>query len=209
MESRLPPRGASTTRANSPATRWATIPPSLPSACTTCCRWCRTFARTAMSRAQSTGGFLVRRSLGRRRLALKLGAASLCGRSTPGAFEPPAKANRSIGDLNFLPGGAKYGDLPGMLALGAPGELWLAGEGPMGADRWSAALTRGCRSQRHVAIVRRSSRPGGGRGHQVARATLGSPIGSGNTARFKIGVESDLRCLAVELLLSARDATGV
>ena len=31
-------------------------------------------------------------------------------------------------DLNLLPGGAKYGDLPGMLALAAPGELWLAGE---------------------------------------------------------------------------------
>ena len=36
---------------------------------------------------------------------------------------------RSIGDVNFLPGGAKYGDLPGMLALGAPAALWLAGEG--------------------------------------------------------------------------------
>ncbi len=36
---------------------------------------------------------------------------------------------RASGDLNFLAGGAKYGDLPGMLALGAPGELWLAGEG--------------------------------------------------------------------------------
>jgi dienelactone hydrolase len=35
---------------------------------------------------------------------------------------------RSTTDLNFLPGGAKYGDLPGMLALSAPGELWLAGE---------------------------------------------------------------------------------
>jgi hypothetical protein len=34
-----------------------------------------------------------------------------------------------IHDMNFLPGGAKYGDLPGMLALGAPGKLWLAGEG--------------------------------------------------------------------------------
>jgi dienelactone hydrolase len=33
-----------------------------------------------------------------------------------------------IHDANFLPGGAKYGDLPGMLALGAPGKLWLAGE---------------------------------------------------------------------------------
>jgi hypothetical protein len=30
--------------------------------------------------------------------------------------------------VNFLPGGAKYHDLPGMLALGAPGRLWLAGE---------------------------------------------------------------------------------
>ncbi len=29
----------------------------------------------------------------------------------------------------FLPGGAKYDDLPGMLALGAPTKLWLAGEG--------------------------------------------------------------------------------
>jgi dienelactone hydrolase len=36
---------------------------------------------------------------------------------------------RAISDVNFLAGGAKYGDLPGMLALGAPGELWLAGEG--------------------------------------------------------------------------------
>jgi len=32
-------------------------------------------------------------------------------------------------DVSFLPGGAKYGDLPGMIALGAPGKLWLAGEG--------------------------------------------------------------------------------
>jgi hypothetical protein len=36
---------------------------------------------------------------------------------------------RDIQDVNFLPGGAKYGDLPGVLALGAPGKLWLAGEG--------------------------------------------------------------------------------
>jgi hypothetical protein len=47
----------------------------------------------------------------------------------------------SIPDLNFLPGGAKYGDLPGMLALGAPGELWLAGEGPMAPGLVSAAYT--------------------------------------------------------------------
>ena len=33
-----------------------------------------------------------------------------------------------IQDANFLPGAARYGDLPGILALGAPGKLWLAGE---------------------------------------------------------------------------------
>ena len=32
-------------------------------------------------------------------------------------------------DINFLPGAVKYGDLPGLLALGGPGPLWLAGEG--------------------------------------------------------------------------------
>jgi hypothetical protein len=31
-------------------------------------------------------------------------------------------------DVNFLPGGAKYGDLPGMLSLAAPTKLWLGGE---------------------------------------------------------------------------------
>src|SRR5205814_10396686 len=31
-------------------------------------------------------------------------------------------------DANFLPGGAKYGDLPGLLSLAAPTKLWLAGE---------------------------------------------------------------------------------
>ena len=42
-----------------------------------------------------------------------------------------------IHDVSFLPGGAKYGDLPAMLALSAPGKLWVAGET---AD--SAALAR-------------------------------------------------------------------
>ena len=31
-------------------------------------------------------------------------------------------------DASFLPGGAKYGDLPGFLSLAAPARLWLAGE---------------------------------------------------------------------------------
>ncbi len=48
---------------------------------------------------------------------------------------------RSTGDISFLPGGAKYGDLPGMLALGAPGDLWLAGEGSMAPGLVSAAYT--------------------------------------------------------------------
>jgi hypothetical protein len=34
-------------------------------------------------------------------------------------------------DVDFLPGGAKYMDLPGLIAMGAPGRLWLAGEGPL------------------------------------------------------------------------------
>ncbi len=41
-------------------------------------------------------------------------------------------AVRDYRDPNFLPGGAKYGDLPGLLALGAPGRAWVAGE-PMSA----------------------------------------------------------------------------
>ena len=37
-------------------------------------------------------------------------------------------------DVNFLPGGAKYWDLPGMLALAAPAKLWLSGEGDQAPD---------------------------------------------------------------------------
>ena len=33
-----------------------------------------------------------------------------------------------IHSVHFLPGGAKYGDLPGMLAAAAPARLWVAGE---------------------------------------------------------------------------------
>jgi hypothetical protein len=33
---------------------------------------------------------------------------------------------------NFLPGGAKYGDLPALLALGAPGRVFIAGEAEEG-----------------------------------------------------------------------------
>jgi hypothetical protein len=46
-------------------------------------------------------------------------------------------------DVNFLPGGAKYGDLPGILSLAAPAQLWVAGESaesaPLAAQTYSAA----------------------------------------------------------------------
>lgn len=35
-------------------------------------------------------------------------------------------------DPSFLPGGAKYGDVPALLALGVPGRVWVAGESPAG-----------------------------------------------------------------------------
>jgi dienelactone hydrolase len=43
-----------------------------------------------------------------------------------------------IEDAAFLPGGAKYGDLPAVLTLAAPQPLWLAGEAP-----GSIALVKG------------------------------------------------------------------
>jgi len=36
----------------------------------------------------------------------------------------------AMDDRDFLPGGAKYGDLPGIVALSAPHPVFLAGEGP-------------------------------------------------------------------------------
>ena len=41
----------------------------------------------------------------------------------------------AIDDAAFLPGGAKYDDLPGILAVAAPSPLWLAGEGPETSGR--------------------------------------------------------------------------
>ena len=48
----------------------------------------------------------------------------------------------ALDDPDFLPGAAKYLDLPGTLALSAPGALWLAGEGttpPVVARAYQAA----------------------------------------------------------------------
>jgi hypothetical protein len=44
-----------------------------------------------------------------------------------------------IYDIDFLPGGARYDDLPGMLALAADVRLWLAGEGRKAPDVVEAA----------------------------------------------------------------------
>jgi hypothetical protein len=47
-------------------------------------------------------------------------------------------------DPQFLPGGAKYLDVPGLLALGAPHPLWLAGETnppALATTRYAQALT--------------------------------------------------------------------
>jgi hypothetical protein len=54
----------------------------------------------------------------------------------------------SIRDVNFLPGGAKYGDLPGMIALGAPGEVWLAGEDGSAPDLVNAAYAAASASEK-------------------------------------------------------------
>jgi hypothetical protein len=67
-------------------------------------------------------------------------------------------------DPQFLPGGAKYLDLPGFLALGAPHPLWLAGEGSrpdLIADVYRAAgqmsrltVFTGAASQKEMAAAR-------------------------------------------------------
>ncbi len=46
---------------------------------------------------------------------------------------------KDIRDVDFLPGGAKYNDLPGMLAVAAPAKVWLAGEGKAGNKAVNAA----------------------------------------------------------------------
>jgi hypothetical protein len=43
-------------------------------------------------------------------------------------------------NVNFLPGAAKYGDVPALLALGAPGSLWVGGEKREGLELTAAAF---------------------------------------------------------------------
>ncbi|MCA9063260.1 MAG: acetylxylan esterase, partial [Planctomycetaceae bacterium] len=47
-------------------------------------------------------------------------------------------------DARFLPGAVKYGDLPTLLALSAPGRLWIGGETgaiPIVTNAYSSAGT--------------------------------------------------------------------
>jgi len=48
-----------------------------------------------------------------------------------------------FGDPMFLPGAVKYGDVPALLALGAPGKLWLAGESGDGSPAAAAYAAAG------------------------------------------------------------------
>jgi hypothetical protein len=47
---------------------------------------------------------------------------------------------REVYDVSFVPGAAKYDDLPGLLALLAPTQLWLAGEGKEAPVKVKAAF---------------------------------------------------------------------
>jgi dienelactone hydrolase len=57
----------------------------------------------------------------------------------------------SIDDPDFLPGAAKYGDLPAMLALSAPNDLWITGETPMRMELPLAAY-RAAAAESHLTI---------------------------------------------------------
>ena len=50
----------------------------------------------------------------------------------------------------FLPGGAKYLDVPGLLAAGGPGALWLAGEGDAGGIVRETFESSGAAGQLHA-----------------------------------------------------------
>ena len=59
---------------------------------------------------------------------------------------------------DFLPGGAKYNDLPGMIALSAPNPLWLAGEGDTPAADHLRRLPRRRSPGEHNLLFRRCRR---------------------------------------------------
>ena len=118
-----------------PATPLAITTRSLPNGSTTCFRQFRLPAiRWAPRRSISWGG--------------RRGHWVLAARPEAGAAIDRAAADTAgfrfarltaIDDPDFLPGGAKYLDLPGIAALSAGLPLWLAGEPPAGSAVISAA----------------------------------------------------------------------
>ena len=54
----------------------------------------------------------------------------------------------NIYDINFLPGAVRYGDLPGLLSLASPKNLWLAGEQPTKSSVIAAAWCASGKSNR-------------------------------------------------------------
>jgi len=67
------------------------------------------------------------------------------------AVADTAEAEAAFKHPDFLPGAAKYFDLPGMVALSSPGKLWLAGEGPQ-APAVVAAAYRAARSGANLTV---------------------------------------------------------
>jgi hypothetical protein len=72
-------------------------------------------------------------------------------------------------DIDFMPGAAKYGDLPGLLALAAPTRLWLGGEGKEAPPVIKAAFAAAGR----VENLTISSRTSGDVAAQVVEWLLG------------------------------------
>ena len=68
-------------------------------------------------------------------------------------------------DLNFLPGGVKYGDLPGILALATPVNLWLAGEGKTAPPILRAAYQTSANANKLTLFA--------GRGEETDKAAVG------------------------------------
>jgi dienelactone hydrolase len=77
---------------------------------------------------------------------------------------------RDVYDINFMPGAAKYGDLPGLLALAAPVRLWLADEGEDAPTIVKAAFTAAGKAE-NLTI---SSGPSGDAARQAVEWLLGN-----------------------------------
>ena len=64
---------------------------------------------------------------------------------------------KDIYDIDFMPGAAKYDDLPGLLALAAPFRIWLAGEGKKVPQVIKAAFATAGKSENLTIFPRASN----------------------------------------------------